>query len=228
MRSIFQDVRFAFRMLAKTPGFTAVIVLTLALGIGANTAMFSVVNGIVFRPLAYPEPDRLVRLFTANRHLMAANRTKGWDRSNISASDFVDWRSQSRSFVDMGICRYTSYNLTGGDRPERVIAARASAALLPVLGYDAKIGRIFGAEEDRPGNDQVALLSESYWQRRFGGDPGIVGQVIMLDGRPFDVLGVLPAELERAWGQFDAWSHFDIWTPFAFDPNYHSRRWRSF
>ncbi|UCE59728.1 MAG: ABC transporter permease [Phycisphaerales bacterium] len=228
MSTFIQDLRFALRMLAKSPGFTAAVVLTLALGIGANTAVFSVVNGLVFRPLAYPEPDRLVHLFTANPQLMAENPTEGWDRINISGSDFYDWRSQSKSFIDMGICRYTSYNLTGGDRPERVIAASASAALLPVLRYDAKIGRIFGPEEDRPGNEQVALLADSFWQRRFGGDPSIIGRTIMLDGSPFEVLGVLPAEMERAWGRFDAWNHFDIWTPFAFAPDYHVRTWRSF
>jgi putative ABC transport system permease protein len=216
-------------MFAKNPGFTAVVVLTLALGIGANTTVFSVVNGMWLKPLGYPEPGRLVCLFAANPRLMAASPTEGWDRSNVSANDFVDWREQSRSFVDMGICRYTSCNLTGGDHPERVIAARASAGLLPVLGSGAKVGRIFGPSEDRPGNEQVALLSDGFWQRRFGGDPGIVGQTIMLDGAPFEVLGVLPAGLTRAWGRFDhVWGRFDVWTPFAFDAGTYSRGDRSF
>ncbi|MHC4696216.1 MAG: ABC transporter permease [Planctomycetota bacterium] len=229
MGNLLQDLQYAFRTLLKRPGFAAVVVLTLALGIGANTAVFSVVHGMWLKPLGYPEPDKLVYLFAANPRLMAANPTEGWDRSNISANDFADWRKQSRSFVDMGICRYASYNLTGGDRPERVIAARASASLLPVLGFDAKIGRAFGPEEDRPGSERVVLLSDGFWQRRFGGDPGIVGQTIMLDGTPFEVLGVLPAELTRAWGRFDwIWGRFDVWTPFAFDANDYSRADRSF
>ena len=229
MGALRQDLRYAFRTLLKRPGFTAVVVLTLALGIGANTAVFSVVHGMWLKPLGYPEADRLVYLFAANPRLMAANPTEGWDRSNISANDFVDWRKQSRSFVDMGICRYTSYNLTGGDRPERVIAARASASLLPVLGFDAKIGRAFGPEGDRPGSERVVLLSDGFWQRRFGGDPDIVGQTITLDGTPFEVLGVLPAELSAAWGRFDwIWGHFDVWIPFAFDAGTFSRGNRSF
>lgn len=229
MGTVLQDVRYAVRRFAKRPGFTAVVVLTLAIGIGANTVVFTVVNGVLLRPLGYPESDRLVSICAANATLLAAQPTEGWDRTNISANDFFDWRQQSRSFVDMGICAYTSYNLTGGDRPERVTAARASAALLPVLGYEAKIGRIFVPDEDRPGHERVALLSDGFWHRRFAGDPGIVGQTIALDGAPFQVLGVLPPELTRAWGRFDQiWEPFDIWVPFAFSPDHFGRTNRSF
>jgi len=229
LHALIQDIRFGLRSFAKNPAFTLIAIATLALGIGANTVVFSFVNGILLRPLGYLDPDRLVFLFAANPRLIAANPTEGWDRSNISANDFFDWREQSSSFVDMGICRYTSSNLTGGDRPERVIAARASAGLLPALGFDAKIGRRFGEEEDRPGRERVALLSDAFWKSRFGGDPGVVGRTIMLDGQPFAVLGVLPAEMADAWGRFDTiWDRFDIWTPFAFDPDDYHRGNRSF
>jgi len=124
LHALIQDIRFGLRSFAKNPAFTLIAIATLALGIGANTVVFSFVNGILLRPLGYLDPDRLVFLFAANPRLIAANPTEGWDRSNISANDFFDWREQSSSFVDMGICRYTSSNLTGGDRPERVSGRR--------------------------------------------------------------------------------------------------------
>jgi putative ABC transport system permease protein len=227
--NVLQDLRYAVRTLAKRPGFTAVVVVTLAIGIGACTAVFSIVNGILLRPLGYPEADRLVGIFSANATLQAAQPTEGWDRSNVSANDFVDWRARSRSFIDMGICTYTSYNLTGGDRPERVIAARASASLLPVLGFEARIGRIFGPDEDLPGHERVALLSDGFWRRRFAANPQIVGQTILLDGMPYEVLGVLPPEFSRAWGRFDQiWEPFDVWVPFAFAAGDYNRADRSY
>ena len=229
MHSLFQDIRFGVRTCRRNPGFTAVVVLTLALGIGANTAVFSIVNGIWLSPMGYPDADALVAIFSANPTLAAASPTEGWDRSNVSANDFFDWRAQCRSFVDMGICRYTNYNLAGDGRPQRVIAARASASLLPVLGFDARIGRRFEAEEDRPGRERVALLSDGFWRSRFGGDPGVVGRTIMLDGAPYEIIGVLPVELSQAWGRYDTvWDPFDIWTPLAFDPENFHRANRSY
>jgi len=224
-----RDLRYALRTLSKSPGFATIAIITLALGIGANTAVFSIVNGLLLKPLGYVEPDRLVCLFSANPRLMAASPTEAWDRSNISANNFFDWREQSTSFVDMGICRRASYNLSGGDRPELVNAVHASAGLLPVLGFDAMLGRVFGEAEDRPGSGRVVLLAETFWQQRFGADAGIVGRSITLDGAPFTVLGVLPQAFERAWGRFGgAWNRFDVWSPFAFDPSVYERDNRSF
>lgn len=229
MSTLFRDLRYAVRMFVKRPGFTSVVVFTLALGIGANAAVFSIVNGLLFKPLGYADPDSLVCLYSANPRLMAANPTEGWGRSNISANNFFDWRGLSTSFVDMGICRRASYNLTGGDRPELVNAVHASAGLLPVLGFDAKLGRLFREEEDQPGNERVVLLAETFWQQRFGADRGVVGQAIVLDGTPFTVLGVLPQRFEQAWGRFGgAWDQFDVWSPFAFDPSVYERDNRSF
>jgi len=229
MTAVSQDLRFAFRTFANSPGFTVAVVATLALGIGANTIVFSAVYGMWFKSLDYSDADRLAFLFSSNPALVAANPTEGWDRSNVSANDFYDWRARSRSFVDMGICRYATYNLTGTDRPERIIMARASAGLLSTLGYDAMLGRVFTQDEDQPGNERVLLLSERYWERRFGGDPAIVGKTISLDDIPYTVLGVLPHELELAWGRFPGvWDYFDVWAPFAFSPDDFDREDRAF
>lgn len=215
MSVLVQDLRYAFRTLAKQPGFTAVIVLTLALGIGANTAVFSFVYGMLLKPLGYPQEEQLFALFTANP-------TQGWSRANVSIADYRDWREQSTCFADMGICSHSSYNLAGGDRPEHVRAVKASASLLPVFGFEARIGRAFGPEEDQPGKDHVVVLSDSFWRRRFGAAPDVVGKTVMLDGTPFTILGVLPAEVERAWRPFD------VWRPFANYDNGGGRGYRAY
>ncbi|HNQ22630.1 MAG TPA: ABC transporter permease [Phycisphaerae bacterium] len=202
MHSLIEDIRFGLRMLAKAPGFTAIAVVTLALGIGANTAVFSFVHGMLLRPLGYPHEDRLVCLTTANP-------VEGWSGANASIPDYLDWRAQNTTFEDMGIYLTSSYNLTGGEQPERVSSVGASASLLAVLGVEAEIGRAFGPDEDQSGQERVAVLSQSFWQRRFGGEPGVVGTTVTLDDVPYTILGVLPAGLERAWGRFD------VWTPFA-------------
>ncbi len=214
MNSILQEARYSLRTLRKRPGFTVIAVVTLALGIGAGTAAFSVVNGVLLKPVAYPEPGRLVRVFSANP-------TLGYARMMNSYPDFIDWRESNRSFVDMGIFTSQTGNFSGGDRPEQILMVRASAGLLPVLGFGAAIGRAFGPEADLPGNDRVALLSDGFWRRSFGADPGVVGRSILLDGEPFEVLGVLPAELEKAWGQFN------LWCPLPFEGNAQRRdlRW---
>jgi len=229
MKTVIQDLRFACRTFAKSPGFTLAVVVTLALGIGGNTIVFSAVSGMWIKSLDFSEANRLVLLFSSNPALASANPTYGWDRSNVSANNFFDWRARSSTFVDMGICRYATYNLTGTDRPERVIMARASASLLPTLGYDAMLGRLFTEDEDRPGSDRVLLLSERYWKSRFDADPDIAGKTISLDDIPFTVIGVLPRELELAWGRFPGvWDYFDVWAPFAFSPSEFGRGHRSY
>jgi putative ABC transport system permease protein len=215
MVSFIQDARYGLRCLVKNPGFTAIAIVTLALGIGASTAAFSVVNSVLFKPVGYPEPDRLVSVFTANP-------TLGYPRMTNSYPDFIDWRESNRSFVGMGIFASDAGSFSGGDHPERVLMVRASAGLLPVLGFGAAIGRTFGPEADLPGNDRVVLLSDSFWRRGFGADPEVVGRTILLDDVPVDVLGVLPAELERAWGQFS------VWRPLSFERDTHLRGSRAF
>jgi putative ABC transport system permease protein len=194
MNTLLQDVRFALRMMLRNPGVSAVVVLTLALGIGANTAVFSVVHGVALRPLGFSDPEQLVQL-----------RMRSFRTSMVSVPNVRDWREQSQSFADMGIYYRSGCNVSGLGRPRRVSAVYASASLLPVLGFDAKIGRVFGPNEGQPGTERVVLMSERFWRGSYGTEPNIVGQTLLLDGTPHTVLGVLPQELERAWGRFEVW-----------------------
>ncbi len=203
MQDLWHDLRCAARQLLRRPGLTVAVVVTLALGIGATTAVFSVINGVLLKPLGYPEPEQLVRV-------SSSNPSRGWETIPVSYPDYLDWRSQSHSFVDMGIYTRRTLTLTGGEHPERVRMVAASASLLPVLGFGAKLGRTFGPKDDMPAPAHVVLLSHGFWQRRFGGDPGVMGRSVRLDGEPFEVIGVLPVEVERAWGSFDVWSPFAI------------------
>src|SRR5687768_863661 len=178
------DPRFAFRQLLKNPGFTAVTVLALALGIGANTAIFSVVNGVLMRPLSFPEPERLVRLHEANLKL-------GFPMFSIAPGTFLDWRAQNHVFENLAAITSSDFNLTGLDKPERVPALRVSATFFPILRVQPELGRVFLPEEDAPGRNDVVLLSRSFWQKRFGGDKQIVGKQITLDGKSRTVIGVV-------------------------------------
>src|ERR1700674_988863 len=183
MQTMLQDLRYAFRLLAKSPGFTAIAVLTLALGIGANTAIFSVVNAVLLRPLAFRDPSRLV---------IVAEKSP-FPTISTSYQNFVDWRDQSRSFESMEATRGTGLSLTGAGEPELLLARMATAGLFPLLGVEAHLGRTFLAEEDRAGGAPVALLSYGLWQRRFGGSREIIGKPITLGSQPYTVVGVLPA-----------------------------------
>ena len=183
MQTLLQDLRYAFRLLAKSPGFTAIAVLTLALGIGANSAIFSVVNGVLLRPLAFRDPARLV---------IVAEKSP-FPTISTSYQNFVDWHDQSRSFESMEATRGTGLSLTGAGEPELLLARMATAGLFPLLGVEAHIGRTFLPEENRAGGTPVALLSYGLWQRRFGGSREIIGKPITLSSQPYTVVGVLPA-----------------------------------
>jgi len=183
MQTLLQDLRYAFRLLAKSPGFAAIAILTLALGIGANTAIFSVVNAVLLRPLAFRDPSRLV---------IVAEKSP-FPTISTSYQNFVDWRDQSRSFESMEATRGTGLTLTGAGEPELLLARMATAGLFPLLGVEAHIGRTFLPEEDRAGSAPVALLSYGLWQRRFGGSREIIGKPITLGSQPYTVVGVLPA-----------------------------------
>ena len=156
MGALLQDLRYGARTLRKSPGFTLVAVLALALGIGANTAMFSVVNSVLLRPLPYAEPETLLKLYTSMPQFRDAS---------ISYPNFLDWQQRSRSFEAMAAYRSTSFNLTGSANPERLRGEMASATIFPVLGIKPIIGRAFTADEDRKGGAQVAVLTSSYWKR---------------------------------------------------------------
>jgi putative ABC transport system permease protein len=185
MESLWQDMRYGIRMLLKKPGFTAVAVVALALGIGANTAIFSVVNAVLLRPLPFEEPDRLV---------MVWGTTPRIPKETASLPDFVDWRDQNQVFEGLTAIQFTNVNLTGGEDPERLIGARVTADFLQVLRVRPALGRGFLAEEDQPGGPKVAVITHALWQRRFGGDPGVLNQTVELNNEAHAVVGVLPAE----------------------------------
>src|SRR3954453_423831 len=200
-----QDIRYALRMLAKNPAFTIVAVIALALGIGANSAIFSVVNTILLRPLPYKNPDQLVMVWENATHL-------GFPKNTPSPANFLDWQKQSTVFSGMAAFAERSFNLTGAGEPERVDGRRVSANLFNLLGVTPIIGRSFVAEEDKPGT-KVAILDEALWKRRFGGDPGVVGRAVNLNGESYTVVGVVRSTVRLP--AFGKWRD-QIWVPLAF------------
>jgi putative ABC transport system permease protein len=208
MEILWHDLRFAFRTLIKKPGFTFVLVLALALGIGANTAIFSVVNAVLLRPLPYKHAERLVWIWSTNQLNEIEHET-------ASPPDYNDWKTQNQSFEEMGAFVNTRLTLTGSGEPERYDAAYVTDGFFDVLGAQAEIGRTFTADEDKPNSDRVVVLSHGLWQRRFGGDPKIVGNAITINGRPFTVIGVMPADFKQP--RPEANRKAEMWTPLQVD-----------
>jgi putative ABC transport system permease protein len=196
------DLRFAFRQLLKSPGFAAVAILTLALGIGANTAIFSVTNAVLLRALPYQDPDRIVSINKLETR---------FGIGGLTAGAFLDFREQGTAFENLAAYSEDEFSLTGGGDAERVVCAQVSSALFPLLGVQPSLGRTFSPEEEQVGRDQVVVVSESFWQRRTGGDPGFVGKTITLSDRVYTVIGVMPA-------RFQFPRKFEIWKPLALDP----------
>jgi len=180
------DVRYGFRMLHKNLRFTAMVVLTLALAIGANTAIFSVVYSVLLKPLPFPESGRLVEVW-------GAMPARGWNRASLSEANFWDFRDLNRTFEEMGALRGRTLNLVGVGFPERVDGAEVTAGFFNALRVGGVKGRVFTADEDQPGRPPVAVLSHDYWTRRFGGDPSLVGRSLTFNNQPYTVVGVLPA-----------------------------------
>ena len=190
MNTLWQDLKYGIRMLLRSPMLSLAIIATLALGIGANTAIFSILNSVLLRPLPYAEPDRLVQI-------QESNPGRGWPEFAVSAPNFRDWTGRNRVFSAMAACRGRSLNLTGEGDPELIPGAACSADLLPLLGMSPVLGRNFLPEEDRPGGDtRVVLVTHGLWTGRFAADPGIVGRRLTLGGEPFTVVGVLPERFE--------------------------------
>lgn len=184
---LFQDVRFALRSFLHRPGWTAVVLLTLAVGIGANTAIFSLFNAVLLQPLDYPESDRLVKITGAN--------LETGQRSNLSPDDFYDLKAQNESFESMGAHGWVGFfTITGDGEPERVGGTEVTAGFLPTLGVSPRLGRIFTPEDDRPGAPPTAILTHGFWQRRFGGDPDVIGERLEVNAVPHEIIGVLPAD----------------------------------
>ena len=199
-----QDLRYGLRMLARNPGFTIVAVIALALGIGANSAIFSVVNTVLLRPLPYKNPERLVMVWEENSK-------QGFPHDTPAAANYVDWRDQNHVFESIAAMTDGIFNLTGVGDPERIDGQRVSASLFPLLGVEPQLGRAFRPEEDKPGANQVVMISYGLWQRRFGADPGIIGKPINLNSKSFTVVGVMPRTF-----QFPT-RNDQLWIPIAFD-----------
>jgi putative ABC transport system permease protein len=210
-----QDLRYAVRMQRKNPAFTVVAIIALALGIGANTAIFSVVNTVLLRPLPYKDPEQLVMVWEDASHF-------GFPRDTPATANYVDWRDQNNVFTSMAAMEDVNLNLTGVGDPERLKARLVSASLFPLLGVDPQLGRVFTAAEDQPGNEYVVLLSYRLWQRRFGGDPAIVGKTLRLSDESYTVVGVMPPRF-----QFPE-PDVELWTPIAFSPRQIANRDRHY
>src|SRR6266566_8401770 len=210
MHTFWQDLRYGARMLLKNPGMTFVVILALALGIGANTAIFSVVNAVLLRPLPYQESERLVFL---------NERSPVLDEMSISYPNFTDWRNQNHVFEKIGVFNRNSYNLTGVGEPERILAAQASADLFGALRVKPAIGRLFTNEEDQPGGTPVVILSYGLWQRRFGGQESILNQQLTFNNKSYTVIGVMPQGFQYP-------SRVEMWVPIGQltgDPNWQQR-----
>ena len=191
------DLRHAFRQLLKAPAFTAVAILTLALGIGANTAIFSVVNAVLVRPLPFEQPDKLVSLWETNLK-------QGRDKQQVGGANFTDWKRQAQSFESIAAYFNWNYNLTGGE-PRRLTTVLVTPGFFQTLGGKAELGRELVAEDDVEGRDNVVVLSHAFWESRFGGDPKSLGQNILLNGRPHTVVGVMPASFKFPDDTVEIW-----------------------
>ena len=202
MTGLIQDIRYALRQLRKNPGFTAVAVLTLALGIGANTAIFSVVNAILLKPLPYPNADRLVVVWEQNPQ-------RGWFENVVSGANFLDWKKQNHVFADLAALEPRSFNLTGDGRPEEVAGQQVTTNIFNLLGVRPYRGRLFLPEEESKGR-AAAILSYGIWQQRYGGDPALVGKQIALNGESYPVVGILPASFTDDYSASNA-ANAQVW-----------------
>jgi hypothetical protein len=197
IENLSQDFRYGLRTLLRTPAFAAAAILTLALGIGLNTAIFSVVEAALLRPLPYAEPDRLITLGEVRRETELTDRL-AMNTWNASYPDFLDWRSQSKTFESLAGFSGDGFVLRGAGEPENLFGVQVTPNFLSTLGVRLQLGRDFHAGEDEASGPHVAILTDSFWKSRFGGDPGVVGRSIQLDLNSVTIAGVLPPEFEFA------------------------------
>jgi predicted permease len=214
MDKFWQDLRYGIRMLAKSPGFTIIAILTLALGIGANTALFSVVNGVLLRPLPYPDPNSLVLL---------AESSADFESSSISYPNFLDWQRMNATFLSMAAYRPDDFTVTGSGETERVRVGMVSSTFFPILGVSMMRGRDFTADDDRRGAEPVVLISAGLWHRKFGSDPGVVGKTITMNGDGYTVIGIVPEGFHLESSNFQTLR--DVYVPVAQnkDPLFYER-----
>src|SRR5262249_27164196 len=214
-----KDILYAVRTLKKSPGFTVVALLTLALGIGANATIFSVVNAVLLRGLPYPDSDRLVLVWR-----MYGPAPQG--RHITSAPDFLEWQSQNDVFEKMAIFDSAGrgYNVSGVAEPEQVSGVRVSADFFPVLGVAPRVGRNFSIEEEQPGRDHVVILSDGLWRSQYGADPDLVGKTVKIDGEGYIVIGIMPSSFDFQFGS----TLRQLWVPVGYTEGDHDRGSNSF
>lgn len=205
MQGLYQDIQYGVRMMFKKPGFTAITVMTLALGIGANTAIFSLVSAVLVQPLKYREPDRLVMVWEDES-------AAGFPRETPAVANYADWKAQNQSFEEMAALEQRSYDLTGEGEPEKISAFGVTANFFSLLGVSPALGRTFTPEEDKSGANKVVVISHSLWLNRFGGERGIINRNIPLNGEQYTIVGVMPAGFE-----FES-ADINLWTPIALTP----------
>jgi putative ABC transport system permease protein len=221
MNSFLQDLRFGARMLMKQPGFTLIAVITLALGIGANTAMFSVVNAVLLRPLPYAQAGGLVVLWGNFSKLNIA-------RLPAKAAEYLDYRDQTNSFAQVAASHSTDYNLTGAAQPERLKGAEVTANLFSLLGAALAQGRGFTPEDEQPGRNQVVIISHAFWQQRLGGAANVVGRVLRLNEQSYTIVGVMADGFQYPHASFPFGEAAELWTPLAFTPEQIAQRERPY
>ncbi len=209
LEEVWQDLRYGGRMLWKNPGFTLVAVITLALGIGANTAIFSVVNAVLLRPLPFAEPERLVMVW------LKGSEAAGGDRASLPVADLLDWRAQNRSFESVGAFRNIAiaYNYIGGESPERVRATGVTANFFTTLGAQPALGRTFQSDDERPGAQQVVVISQQFWRKHFAADPQVIGRSINLSGASFTIVGVMPEAFDYPARDVEMWTAGQLQAP---------------
>src|SRR5215831_9639651 len=200
MDSLRTDFRLALRILLKKPGYSAVAVIALAIGIGANTAVFSMVDALVLRPLSFDDLDRLVMIW--------GTQPQNGNRNNVLAADFLDWKNKNTTFENITAYRWWDVNLTGSGEPERVQGFKVTTSFFDILHVKPLLGRAFDPVEAAPGH-QVAILNHGFWKRRFAGDPNIVGRSLALNGESFTVIGVMPEEIDWPVAA-------EVWAPLVF------------
>ena len=210
VETLWQDLRFAARMLRKSPGFTTVAVLTLALGIGANTAMFSVVEGVLLAPLPYSHPDRLVVVWESNLHF----KQVVWP----SYPNFKDWQSSARSFQRMAAVKWRYYDLTSPGSPEHLLGAGISSSFLDTLDVKLPLGRDFSSQEDQRGGAPVVIISNDLWRNRFAGNPQAVGKAVTLNGVDYTIIGILPSRFHFGDERVDVYTPLAQGDPLLLDP----------
>jgi hypothetical protein len=207
-KSLIQDVKFGMRLLRNSPGFTLVAVLTLALGIGVNTAVFSAVDTVLLRPLPYVHPEQLLLVSEVLPKL-------GGDEVGVAAGEYLDYRDRNRSFAQVAAYQNDGFNLTGAGTPLRINADRAAASLFPLLGVRPAVGRTFTDEEARQGAAAVVVIAHDLWQRQYGGDFEVLGKTIKLDEKPYTIIGVMPASFRFPSDSAPASERVQVWVPLS-------------